>query len=175
MIKVLISLMAFTLSASAQVAQQPDESVQEQIVPESFVVTGNAVATKINWFWRTNISYTVVNKTGLNLYMGVMQNGMSLGSCSDVQSTQGGLPQLPSPTAIAYSAPAGSGPPRAIFVPASGKTSGLIIMNNCAAPNPGFPTAPFSMTLMMSKANDWRHMVPLSVSADIPIRQISDE
>jgi hypothetical protein len=175
MFRFLFCLMAFTLAASAQVALQSDETLQEQIIPESFVITGDATASKINWFWRTNISYSIVNKTGINLYMGVMQGGVSLGSCGDVNTTQGGLPQLPSPTAVAYSAPAGSGPPRAIFVPASGKTSGLIVLNNCAAPNPGFPTAPLSLTLMMGKANDWKHMVTLSVNADIPIRQLAGD
>ena len=175
MFRFFICLLVFILPASAQVAQQPDDSLLEQIVPESFTISGSATASKINWFWRTSLNYTVVNKTGINLYMGVMQGGVSLGSCGEVNTTQGGLPQLPNPTAVAYSAPAGSGPPRAIFVPASGKTSGLIVLNNCAAPNPGFPTAPLSFTLMMGKANDWKHMVTLSVNADIPVRQLPDE
>ena len=171
----LFCLMAFTLSVSAQVAPSDDNTLLEQIVPESFVIKGDAVASQINWFWRTSISYSITNKTGINLYMGVMQGGVSLGSCGDVQTTQGGLPQLPSPKATYYSAPAGGGPPRAIFVPAAGKVSGLIVLNNCQAPNPGFPTAPLSVTLMMGKANDWKHMVSLSVNADIPIRQVTNE
>ena len=100
MVRYFLAVLAMTVAASAQVAPKADDTVLEQIVPESFIVKGDAVANQINWFWRTSISYSIQNKTGLNLYMGVMQGGVSRGSCGDVQTTQGGLPQLPSPKAI---------------------------------------------------------------------------
>ena len=173
MFRVLIILIALTDIACAQIVK-PDENLQEQIVPESFAFTGTATARKFNSFWRTSVSYTVVNKSGINLYLGLMQNGVSLGSCGDAESTQSGLPLLPSPSASVYSSPAG-GLPRAVFVPASGRTSRRIVLENCAAPNPGFETAPLSITLMLGKTNDWKKMITLPVDAEIPIRQLAEE
>ena len=60
MYRVLILLIALTDVACAQIVKQ-DDSLQEQIVPESFALTGSATASKFNWAWRTSVSYTVVN------------------------------------------------------------------------------------------------------------------
>ena len=174
MLKILFFWIVLVNAAFAQVVKQ-DESLQEQIVPESFTLTGNATAAKFNWFWRTSISYSITNKSGLNLYLGVMQNGVSLGSCGDLESGQGGLPLLPSPSAFAYRSPAGGGSPRGLFVPASGRISGRLVMDNCAAPNPGFETAPLSFTLMIGKSPDWSHMITLPLDAEIPIRQLAEQ
>ena len=89
MYRVIILLIALTDVACAQIVKQ-DDSLQEQIVPESFALTGSATASKFNWAWRTSVSYTVVNKSGINLHLGLMQNGVSLGSCGDAESTQSG-------------------------------------------------------------------------------------
>ena len=70
--------------ACAQVTQQ-DESLQEQFVPESFKIEATAVASKFNWLWNTTISYTVTNNSGMNLYLGVMRGGVTIGSCTDAQ------------------------------------------------------------------------------------------
>ena len=74
--------------ACAQVTQQ-DESLQEQLVPDSFKIEASAVASKFNWLWNTTISYTVTNNSGMNLYLGVMRGGVTIGSCTDAQEIRG--------------------------------------------------------------------------------------
>ena len=106
--------------ACAQVTQQ-DESLQEQLVPESFKVEASAVASKFNWLWNTTISYTVTNNSGMNLYLGVMRGGVTIGSCTDAQEISGTLQFLPNPHAHVFSVNPMQGPPRGEFVPAGAR------------------------------------------------------
>ena len=122
--------------ACAQVTQQ-DESLQEQFVPESFKVEATAVASKFNWLWNTTISYTVTNNSGMNLYLGVMRGGVTIGSCTDAEEIRGTLQFLPNPHAHVFSVNPMQGPPRGAFVPAGGRAAGAIVVYNCPAPNPG--------------------------------------
>ena len=168
MLRVLILLLASSAAALAQVSKQ-DESLQEQLVPDSFSLTGTATSRNNVWRWQTSISYSIVNKSGINLYIGLLNTGISLGICGDVDATKGGLSLLPSPTAMSY-----SGDPHEAFLPASGRISGIIVLDNCPAPNPGFPTAPLSLTLMFGKTREWKRMVLLPLDAEIPIRQLAD-
>ena len=84
--------------ACAQVTQQ-DESLQEQLVPDSFKIEASAVASKFNWLWNTTVSYTVTNNSGMNLYLGVMRGGVTIGSCTDAEEIRGTLQFLPNPHA----------------------------------------------------------------------------
>src|SRR5260370_23679994 len=143
--------------ASAQVTPQ-DESLQEQFVPESFKVDATAVAAKFNWLWNTTINYTVVNNSGMNVYLGIMRGGVSLGNCTDAEEVRGSLQFLPNPHATAYSVNPMQGPPRGAFVPAGARVAGAIILYNCAAPNPGYETAPLSIALMVGKSQAFQTM-----------------
>jgi hypothetical protein len=172
-ISILISL--FSLSpASAQVTQ-PDESLQEQFVPESFKLQASAIASKFNWLWSTTISYTITNDSGMNLYLGVMQGGVTIGNCTDAEEIRGSLQFLPNPHATAYSMNPMQGPPRGAFVPAGGRAAGAIVVNNCPAPNPGFPTAPLSISLLVGKSETFRSMTTFPLSVDAPIRQLQSQ
>jgi hypothetical protein len=168
MLRVVMFSIVLTGAASAQVGP-PADTLLEQIVPESFVLTGTAIAKQSVLFWETTVNYTLVNKTGINLYMGVVRNGSSLGACNDLRNAQGGLPFLPPPGAFLYDAP-----PPGIFVPASGRVTGRIGIVNCAAPNPGSATAPLAMVVLVGKTNEWKKMIALSVDAQVPIQQIAD-
>lgn len=155
---------------------QNDEALQEQLVPESFKLTAAATAQKVpyNTIWRTSIAYSIVNDSGMNLYFGVSQTGLAIGACTEVYSATSGLPLLPPPNAMAYSAPAGSGEPKGIYVPSGVRIGGTIIMDNCEAPNPGSPTAPLAFTLMIGKKASFKKMFTFPLSADVPIRQLRD-
>ena len=67
------------------------------------------------------------------------------------------------------------GPPRGVFVPADARVAGAIIVANCAAPNPGHPTAPVSLTLMVGKTQAFQTMTIFPLSFDTPIRQLQSE
>ena len=161
--------------ASAQIIQNP-EALQEQLVPESFKLTASAIAEKVPYhrLWRTSITYSIANDSGMNLYIGISQQGLAIGSCTEVESTTSGLPLLPPPTAIAYAAPIGGGEPRGIYVPSGGKAGGTIIMAECEAPNPGSPTAQLSLTLMLGKKPSFTKMFTYPLSTDAPVRQLSN-
>lgn len=161
-------------SASAQVTQQ-DESLQEQFVPESFKLEASAVASKFNWLWNTTISYTITNNSGMNLYLGVMRGGVTIGNCTDAQEIRGSLQFLPNPHASAYSMNPSEGPPRGAFVPAGGRAAGAIVVYNCATPNPGYPTAPVSISLLVGKSQSFKTMTTFPLSVDAPIRQLQSE
>ncbi len=160
--------------AFAQVTQQ-DESLQEQFVPESFKIEATAVSSKFNWLWSTTISYTITNNSGMNLYLGVMRGGVTIGNCTDAQEIRGSLQFLPNPHANAYSVNPMQGPPRGAFVPAGGRAAGAIVVSNCPAPNPGFPTAPLSMSLMVGKSQSFQTMTTFPLSIDAPIRQLQSQ
>ena len=49
---------------------------------------------------------------------------------------------------------------------------GAIVLAYCDAPNPGFPTAPLSFSLLIGKSPDFNAMLPVPVSAEAPIRQL---
>lgn len=160
--------------ASAQVTPQ-DESLQEQFVPESFKLEATAVAAKFNWFWNTTISFTITNNSGMNLYLGVMQHGVTIGSCADAQEIRGALQFLPNPHAHVFSVNPSQGPPRGAFVPAGARVAGAIIVANCAAPNPGFATAPVSIQLLVGKSQSFQTMTNFPLSFEAPIRQLQSE
>jgi hypothetical protein len=172
-ISVFISLCVLS-PAFAQVTQQ-DESLQEQFVPESFKVEASAVAAKFNWLWNTTISYTITNNSGMNLYLGVMRGGVTIGNCTDAEEIRGSLQFLPNPHANAYSVNPMQGPPRGAFVPSGGRAADTIVVYNCPAPNPGFPTAPLSISLMVGKSQTFQTMTTFPLSADTPIRQLQSE
>jgi hypothetical protein len=159
---------------SAQVMQQ-DESLQEQLVPESFTLEASAIASKFNWWWSTTVSYAVTNHSGMNLYLGIMQGGVTFGSCTDAEEIRGALQFLPSPHATAYSVNPMQGPPRGAFVPAGARASGAIVLTNCATPNPGFPTAPLSISLMVGKSEAFRTMTTFPLNVDAPIRMLQSQ
>lgn len=169
-------VVAFVLSVSPAVAQvtQQDESIHEQLVPESFRLEASAVAEKINWWWSTTITYSLTNNSGMNLYFGIMMGGVTYGSCTQVRQANGSLPLLPSPRARVYSAPAGSGPPTGMYVPTGSRASGAIVMANCGAPNPGHPTAPLSISLMGGKTPEPRTMTSFPLAIDAPIQQLPE-
>jgi hypothetical protein len=158
----------------AHVMQQ-DESLQEQLVPESFTVQATAIASKFNWLWSTTVSYTITNRSGMNLYLGIMRGGVSFGSCTDAEEVRGVLQFLPSPRANAYVVNPMQGPPRGAFVPSGGRAAGAIILTNCATPNPGFPTAPLSISLMVGKSEAWRTMTTFPLQVDAPIRMVGSD
>ena len=160
--------------ASAQVTQQ-DESLQEQFVPESFKIEASAVSSKTNWLWSTSASFTITNNSGMNLYLGVRQGGVTIGSCTDAQM-RGALQFLPNPHGGVFSVDPQQGEPRGAYVPAGARAVGAIVFSNCPAPNPGFPTAPLSLSLMVGKSESPKTMTatfPLSV--DVPIRQLQSQ
>jgi len=175
-IALIVCCISFSLSpgASAQVMQQ-DESLQEQLVPESFTLEATAIASKFNWLWSTTVSYAVTNHSGMNLYLGIMQGGVTLGSCTDAEEIRGALQFLPSPHATAYSMNPMQGPPRGAFVPAGARATGAIILTNCATPNPGFPTAPLSISLMVGRSEAFRTMTTFPLNVDAPIRMLQSQ
>ena len=160
--------------AIAQVTPQ-DESLQEQLVPESFRLDASAVASKFNWLWNTTINYTIVNNSGMNLYLGIMRGGVTIGNCTDAEEASGSLQLLPNPHAHVFSVNPMQGPPRGAFVPAGARVAGAIVLTNCAAPNPGYPTAPLSITLTVGKTQAFQTMTTFPLSANAPIRQLHSE
>jgi hypothetical protein len=160
--------------ACAQVMQQ-DESLQQQFVPESFKLEANAIASKFNWFWNTTVTFAVTNNSGMNLYLGVMRGGVTFGNCTDAEQISGSLQFLPSPHATAYSVNPMQGPPRGAFVPAGARVAGAIVLTNCATPNPGFPTAPLSISLMVGKSESFQTMTTFPLSIDAPIRMVQSQ
>ncbi len=160
--------------ACAQVTQQ-DESLQEQFVPESFKVEATAVASKFNWLWNTVISYTITNNSGMNLYLGIMRGGVTIGSCTDAQEIRGTLQFLPNPQAHVFSVNPMQGPPRGTFVPSGGRAAGAIAVYNCPAPNPGYATAPLSISLLVGKSQSFQTMTTFPLSVDAPVRQLQSQ
>ena len=154
----LLCLLLSVGPAYAQTVTQ-DQSLQEQMVAGSFILSGSAIVKR--QIGETIVNYSVTNKTGINLYLATTHDGISLGSCQNIRLMQAGLPPVPSYVSIA---------PDGVFVPASGRVSGSFALVGCPSPNPGFPTAPMSVTLMISKTNDFRTMFPLSIDGDIPVR-----
>lgn len=161
--------------ATAQVIAG-DNALLEQLVPESFKFEASAVASKADMFnWRTNITYTLANNSGMNLYMGIMMGSVAIGSCAQVNNARGGLQLLPGPNAVAYAVDLSVGTPRPVYVPAGGKVTGMLAAEECSAPNPGSPTAPLTLSLMIGKSESRNSMVQISVSADAPIRQVREQ
>jgi hypothetical protein len=160
--------------AFAQVTPQ-DESLQEQLVPESFKLEATAVAAKFNWLWNTTINYTIANNSGMNLYLGIMRGGVAIGSCTDAEEASGSLQFLPNPHAHVFSINPMQGPPRGAFVLAGARVAGAIVVSNCAAPNPGYPTAPLSISLMIGKTQAFQTMTTFPLSMNAPIRQLQSE
>ena len=149
--------LSYLSPACAQVTQQ-DENLQEQLVPDSFKIEASAVASKFNWLWNTTVSYTVTNNSGMNLYLGVMRGGVTIGSCTDAQENN---PM--------------QGPPRGAFVPSGGRAAGAIVVYNCPAPNPGYATAPLSISLLVGKSQSFQTMTTFPLSVDAPVRQLQSQ
>jgi hypothetical protein len=70
MFRIIAVFLALISPAFAQVAT-PDESLQGQLAPESFKLSGSAIATRPYAEWWTTVSYTLVNDSGMNLYIGL--------------------------------------------------------------------------------------------------------
>ena len=175
MLRIIAIFFALTSSTLAQVTT-PDLNLQEQLVPESFKLAATAIAAKASLDdWWTTVSYTLINNSGMNLYMGLLQGSVAIGSCTQVEKVAGGLPSLPGPNQTFYIAPIGSPPPRGIFVPAGGRVAGAITFLDCSAPNPGSPTAPLSISLMIGKSEARKAMIQYPVSVDAPIRQVQGQ
>ena len=171
MLRFLIVIVLLTSPAAAQV-MTPDEGLLQQLVPESFPIEASAMAAKVSLAeWNTTITYTITNKSGMNLYMGIAMGSVSIGSCNRATRTSGGLALLPGRGAIAYPIDLSVGPPQPIFAPAGARIGGNITIEGCAAPNPGFPSAPIAMTLMIGKAPNIRTMIQYPVSTTAPIRR----
>jgi len=122
MIRILVILLLSSSPALAQVME--DKALQEQLIPESFKLEATAIAEKINQFeWRTTVSYSVTNNSGMNLYAGVLMGSVSVGTCADFRNAHGGLHVLPGPNAIAYAVDPSVGRPRPVYVPAGARVS----------------------------------------------------
>ena len=172
MLKIILFLLCLTTPLSAQILNQ-DQGVTEQLVPESFKFDGTAQAAKFGLFdWKTTISYSLTNNSGMNLYMGILMGSVGIGSCSEARSVRGGLQLLPGPNSTAYAIDLSVGPPRPLYVSAGQKISGTIIVEECEAPNPGVATAPVALTLMLGKTQSTKVMTQISLSAEMPVRQI---
>ena len=64
--------------ARAQVTQS-DNTLQQQLVSDSFKITGSAIAQQTNWWWATTVTYAIANNSGMNLYLGVLVGSGSIG------------------------------------------------------------------------------------------------
>ena len=169
-----VILFLFPSPLVAQVLE--DKAVQEQLVPESFKLEATAIAAKANLFdWRTTVSYSITNNSGMNLYMGVLMGSVSIGTCSDFREARGGLHLLPGPNAIAYAVDPSVGRPRPVYVPAGARVAGTLAAEECAAPNPGSPKATFSFSLMIGQKESSKGMIQVPLSIDAPIRQVRGE
>lgn len=164
--------LALAVPATAQAMQRDDHSIIDQLVPESFKLSGSAIAAFSGLSWRTTVNYALTNDSGMNLFLGIERSGVSLGSCTEAESAVGGLPLLPSPGARIYAGPIGGGPPRGVMVLAGARVVGTITLLNCEAPNPGFETTPFSLSLMLDRRADYFAMQIVPVSATVPIRRM---
>ena len=167
MLRVLVLILTMVAAAQAQVTT-PDRSLLEQIIPDSFKLAASATIAQIGFgFWRTTVNYSLQNNSGMNLYMGMTEGSASLGSCTSVEDQRGGLPALPG---VSGYSPVGPGQAAGIFVASGGRVAGAIVLFDCKAPNPGFPTAPFAMLLRASKTGAWKSMVEFPVVGDIAVR-----
>lgn len=171
MLRLLLVLLILTSPVSAQI-MSPDEGLLQQLVPESFPLEASALAAKVSLGeWNTTISYTLSNNSGMNLYMGVLMGSVSIGSCNQATRTSGGLALLPGRGAIAYPIDLSVGPPQPVIVPAGARIGGNITIERCDAPNPGFPTAPVAMTLMIGRSPSIKGMIQYPVSTTASIRR----
>ena len=166
---------AMALPSFSQVATNGN-ALLDQLIPDSFKLEANATAAQAGLMdWRTSISYSVSNKSGMNLWMGIAMDSVAIGTCSQAHIYHGGLALLPTPRTTAYSFNPSQGLPRPVMVPSGGRVAGMIEVENCAAPNPGFETAPLSLSLMLGKTNETKDMVEFPMSIDTPIRQIAPQ
>ena len=172
MLRMFIALLILASAANAQIIKgQNDGSLQEQLLPESLPLTASATAAKVNAFeWFTTVNYTLANNSGMNLYMAIAYRSVSIGSCARIQGggVTGGLAMLAG-LDLSFPTQGGAG---LRFVPAGGRVSGTIMLNECEAPNPGFATAPLSMGLLIGKSADPRQLIQVSVSAEAQVRQL---
>jgi hypothetical protein len=179
LLRLVVVLFLLTVPAVAQVTEVPlgDEGLMDQLTPDSLKLEADAIATHDMSSWETAISYQITNNSGMNLVMGIASGSVAIGACTDVNRTRGGLSLLPN------AAQAGSdwtsqvteldaGPIHAVTVLAGGKVSGTVIAISCRAPNPGFPTATLSMTLMLAKSQKSRAMFDFPMSIETPVRQV---
>lgn len=85
----LLVVLALATPAIAQVGPREDNSILDQLVPESFKLTGTATAAMNGIVWRTSINYALTNNSGMNLYLGIERSGVSLGSCTEAETSSG--------------------------------------------------------------------------------------
>jgi hypothetical protein len=166
--------LACALPAAAQVIQKDDDSLQQQLTGESFKIDASAFSAYSDQSWRTSVTYSITDNSGMGLYIGVALGSASIGSCNDLREVRGGIPVIRSPGGGVFVGPYGSAASRATFVPAGGRVGGSFMFIDCQAPNPGFPTAQLSMTLLLGKVQE-RAGVSFPVSVDAAIRQVRSQ
>jgi hypothetical protein len=171
---VLAAALALASPAVAQVIQKEDDSLQQQLTGESFRIEANAFSAYADQSWRTSVTFAVTNNSGMGLYLGIALGSASIGSCNDLREVRGGIPVIRGPGRGVFVGPGGSSASRATFVPAGGRVGGSFMFLDCRAPNPGFPTAQLSMTLLLGKTQE-RAGVSFPVSVDAAIRQVRSQ
>src|SRR5688572_29122001 len=108
MFRITFFLLALTSATHAQVMRE-DQSLQEQLVSESFKLSASSVSEHFVWQWRTTVTYTLKNDSGMNLYVGLMDQSASIGSCTEADEIRGALPKLPAPGQMFMSVPTSGG------------------------------------------------------------------
>lgn len=167
--RVFLILVALTAAALAQVPA--DMNLAEQLLPESFRLEAQAISARTDAFdFKTVVTYTLTNNSGMNLYIGILSASVSIGRCGDIRTAHGALQLLRRREAIAYGIDLVNGPARPVFVPAGARIAGTLEADDCAAPNPGSPTAPLAMTLVIGKRPEAAATIRFPISAVIPIR-----
>jgi hypothetical protein len=169
------------LEAFAQVIQQPHSTPHHQISPTSFVLTATATAVvKRGEAWGAEYAHTVVNyslqnQSGMNLFMGIDGKSLSIGNCRELDEVRGALGMLDN-VGVRNPGPAwglaGSTQNRPVMMPSGAVMSGALIFKDCAAPNPGFPTAILSFRIGIGPTTQQSEMIALPIGADVPVRQI---
>ena len=170
LLRAAVFLICFTSCALAQVMKR-DDSLHEQLVPESFKITAAAVTQHHVWHWVATVNYTLKNDSGMNLTMAVLNGSISIGSCTDVLELKGALPKLNAAGRISGSYIPGGTLSQPAFVAAGSRIAGTIVIDFCEAPNPGSPTAPLSLTLLLRRSSE-DQFVPYPMTVDATVRRI---
>jgi hypothetical protein len=158
LLRLIFVLFLLITPAFAQVTEAPldDEGLVDQLTPDSLKLEADAVA-KPGAFSETVISYQITNNSGMNLVMDIADGSISIGACPTLGTSSGSLNPFTH---------------EAITVMAGGTVSGALTFYGCEAPNPGFPTAKFSMMLLLAKSKKSRTMADFPISIDAPVRQV---
>jgi hypothetical protein len=70
----LFIFLTFAAPATAQVIDRDDHSILDQLVPDSFKLSGSATAAFSGLGWRTTINYALTNDSGMNLFLGIVES-----------------------------------------------------------------------------------------------------